>query len=155
MKEYFKGSMEVGEALDDAYTTATFSPGNSVGTLIIDGAFKINDGSTLLIEQDATGMDKLVASSFDISPDSILELIVGSVQPGAKYAIIQNSDSELAGVDFWNSILTPESSYYWNLSVDGNTLYASLDANAVPEPSTWVLLALGVIALYLRKRVRS
>lgn len=155
MKEYFKGSMEVGEALDDAYTTATFSPGNSVGTLIIDGAFKINDGSTLLIEQDATGMDKLVASSFDISPDSILELTVGSVQPGAKYAIIQNSDSELAGVDFWNSILTPESSYYWNLSVDGNTLYASLDANAVPEPSTWALLTLGVIALYLRKRVRS
>ena len=135
MKEYYKGSMEVG-VIDlensDNNSIATFSPGNSVGTLIIDGAFKINGGSTLLIEQDATGMDKLVANSFDVASDSILELTLGAAVPGATYAIIQDSDSELAGVDFWNSILTPESSYYWTLSVDGNTLYASLDANAVP-----------------------
>jgi hypothetical protein len=31
----------------------------------------------------------------------------------------------------------------------------TLDPNAVPEPSTWALLVLGVIALFLRKRVRS
>ena len=155
MKEYYKGSMEVGKALDDAYTTATFSPGNSVGTLIIDGAFKINGGSTLLIEQDSTGMDKLVANSFDVASDSILELTVGAAVPGATYAIIQDSDSELAGVDFWNSILTPESSYYWNLSVDGNTLYASLDANAVPEPSTWGLLVLGTVGLFWLRRKNS
>ncbi len=155
MKTYFKGSMEVGEALDGGYTTATFSPGNSVGTLIIDGAFKINGGSTLLIEQDSTGMDKLVANSFDVASDSILELTVGAAVPGATYAIIQDSDSELAGVDFWNSILTPESSYYWNLSVDGNTLYASLDANAVPEPSTWGLLVLGTVGLFWLRRKNS
>jgi autotransporter-associated beta strand protein len=155
MKEYFKGSMEVGEALDDGYTTATFSPGNSVGTLIIDGAFKINGGSTLLIEQDTTGMDKLVANSFDVASDSILELTLGAAVPGATYAIIQDSDSELAGVDFWNSILAPESSYYWNLSVDGNTLYATLDANAVPEPSTWALLILGTAGLFWLRRKNS
>ena len=148
MKEYFKGNLEINK-------DATFSPGNSVGTLNIDGKFVLNSGAALLIEQDATGMDLLIADSFNIASDSILELTVGSVQPGAKYAIIQDSDSELIGVDFWNSILTPESSYYWNLSVDGNTLYATLDANAVPEPSTWALLVLGVVALFLRKRVRS
>ena len=154
MKTYFKGALEIGEKLDvENYSIATFSPGNSVGTLNIDGNFTLNPGSTLLIEQDATGMDKLVASSFDISSDSFLELTVGAAVPGAKYAIIQDSDSELIGVDFWNSILTPESSYYWTLSVDGNTLYASIDANAVPEPSTWALLALGAAGLlYLRKR---
>ncbi len=153
MKTYLTGNLEVGEILDGGAAIATFSPGNSVGTLIIDGAFKINGGSTLLIEQDATGMDKLVANSFDIAPDSILELTVGSVAPGATYAIIQDADSDIAGVDFWNSILSPESSYYWTLSVDGNTLYASLDANAVPEPSTWALLILGAAGLmYFRKR---
>ena len=158
MKEYYKGSMEVG-VIDlensDNNSIATFSPGNSVGTLIIDGAFKINGGSTLLIEQDATGMDKLVANSFDVASDSILELTLGAVVPGATYAIIQDSDSELAGVDFWNSILTPESSYYWNLSVDGNTLYATLDANAVPEPSTWALLILGTAGLFWLRRKNS
>ncbi|MBR6436825.1 MAG: LamG domain-containing protein, partial [Thermoguttaceae bacterium] len=40
MKEYFKGSLTVGEKLegDDNYSIATFSPGNSVGTLTIDGS---------------------------------------------------------------------------------------------------------------------
>ena len=37
----------------------------------------------------------------------------------------------------------------------GDTVYATLDANAVPEPSTWALLILGVITLFLRKRARS
>ena len=145
-KGFFEGSVEV---FDDA----VFSPGNSVGTAIVEGAFKLDGGAKLLIEQDETGMDLLIANSFDIATDSILELTLGNASPGAKYAIIQDTDSDLASVDFWNSLLTSGSSYLWNLSVDGNTLYASIDANAVPEPSTWALLILGAAGLmYWRKR---
>ena len=145
-KGFFEGSVEV---FDDA----VFSPGNSVGTAIVEGAFKLDGGAKLLIEQDETGMDLLIANSFDIATDSILELTLGNASPGAKYAIIQDTDSDLASVDFWNSLLTSGSSYFWNLSVEGNTLYASIDANAVPEPSTWGLLILGAACLmYWRKR---
>ena len=43
----------------------------------------------------------------------------------------------------------------WSAAVEGKAVYATIDPNAVPEPSTWALLVLGVIALFLRKRVRS
>ncbi|MBQ2620741.1 MAG: autotransporter-associated beta strand repeat-containing protein [Thermoguttaceae bacterium] len=152
MKEYFKGTLEVGVE-GEPNNNVIFSPGNSVGTLTIDGAFILNSGATLLIEQDASGMDQLFADSFTIAEDSVIELSMTSVAPGSTYAIAQDLDSDIAGVDFWNSLLTPESSYYWILSVDGNTLYATLNANAVPEPSTWALLILGVAGLmYWRRR---
>ena len=161
MKEYFIGSLEVGENLGEGnYSTAIFSPGNSIGTLNIDGDFTLNPGSTLLIEQDATGIDTLSATSVHIDSESILDLPVDSLQPGASYTIIQSTtafDDTMASDDFWNGLLTSDSAYYWNLKVvNGNTVMASVDGNAVPEPSTWALLALGITGLlYLRKRVRN
>ncbi|MBR5711348.1 MAG: PEP-CTERM sorting domain-containing protein [Thermoguttaceae bacterium] len=158
MKEYFTGSLEVGEETSEGvYSTAIFSPGNSVGTLTITGDFVLNPGSTLLIEQDATGIDTLSATSFDIASDSILDLPVDSLQLGASYPIIQSNtafDDTMASDDFWNGLLTSDSAYYWNLKVvNGNTVMASVDSNAVPEPSTWALLILGAAGLmYWRKR---
>ncbi|MBQ6616801.1 MAG: autotransporter-associated beta strand repeat-containing protein [Thermoguttaceae bacterium] len=150
MKEYYKGTMQVKSG-------ATMSPGNSVGTLTIDGAFILDTAATLLIEQDATGMDKLTASSFTVNPDSILELTYGG--GSGSYDILVQSNGDFTGdyaTDaFWNGLLTSGSAYFWNLSVNGNVVTASIDANAIPEPSTWALLVLGVVALFLRKRVRS
>ncbi len=150
MKEYYKGTMQVKSG-------ATMSPGNSVGTLTIDGAFILDSDATLLMEQDGSGMDKLTASSFTINPDSILELTYGG--GSGSYDILVQNDGDFTGDyatdSFWNSLLTPGSDYYWNLSVNGNVVTASIDPNAVPEPSTWALLVLGVLALFLRKRVRS
>ena len=143
---------------------AVFSPGNSVGDAVFGGGFILKEGATLLIEQDETGIDTLTASSFEIDNNSILELSMGSVQPGAEYPIIINSsgdfgvvsDVDYSAPSFWNGLLTPDSANYWNLSVVGNTVYASVDANAVPEPSTWALLLLGAAGLlYVRKRTRK
>ena len=156
LKGYMTGSITVNEG-------SIFSPGNSVGEAVLGGSFILNAAAILLMEQDSTGMDKLTASSFEIDPNAILELTVGAAIPGATYDIIfqKNGDAAVdftgdqATDDFWNSLLTSESAYYWTLSVKNNVVSAKLDANAVPEPSTWALLALGVIVLFLRKRVRS
>ena len=148
MKEYYKGTMTIGNG-------ATLSPGNSVGTLTIDGAFILDSDATLLMEQDGSGMDKLIAGSFTVSPDSILELTYGG--GSGTYEILVQNDGDFTGdyaTDaFWNGLLTSGSDYFWNLSVNGNVVTASIDANAVPEPSTWALLILGAAGLlYWRKR---
>ena len=148
MKEHYKGTMQVKSG-------ATMSPGNSVGTLTIDGAFILDSAATLLIEQDATGMDKLIVSSFTVSPDSVLELTYGG-GTGSYDILVQNNGDFTGDYEtdaFWNGLLTPGSDYFWNLSVNGNIVTASIDANAVPEPSTWALLILGAAGLlYWRKR---
>ena len=153
------------ELLEYATGSIAFAD-NPVGEASFGGEFALNQGATLLLEQDENGMDKLTASSFDIDTNSILELIMGSFKPGAEYPIIVNSSGDFSdGLEddsFWNGLLTPESDNYWNLFVRGNTVYASIEGeaptpgSAVPDPSTWILLALGAVGLlYVRKRTRK
>ena len=159
MKSYFRGALEIGEELDGGYTTATFSPGNSVGSLtIIDGTFTLNPGSTLLIEQDASGIDTLTADSFDFKDGSIIDLDFTALIPGATYDVIVKSDGTFneaqQDADFWINLIDGGLPYYLQLNVvNGKTVQLYIDANAVPEPSTWALLTLGVAGLmYWRKR---
>ena len=154
LKDYYKGKLEV-------KTGAKLSPGNSVGTLTVDGEFNLNSAAILLIEQDETGVDQLIAKSYNIDDNAVLELDFGSAQLGQSYVILLQKDGDTPVEftdkyqtdEFWNSILSSDSAYYWNLSVEGNAVMAYLDANAVPEPSTWALLILGAVGLlYWRKK---
>ncbi|MBQ9455181.1 MAG: autotransporter-associated beta strand repeat-containing protein [Thermoguttaceae bacterium] len=148
----FLGTMTGGITVNP---NTVFSPGNSVGTADVNGLFSLGSGATLLLEQDSTGMDLLKATSFNVASGTI-DLEMGSVQPGKTYAIIQNTSEVFGpdrGVDFWTSLLTASDANYWKLSVDGDTVYATIDANAVPEPSTWLLLLFGTFGLlYWRKK---
>ncbi|MBR0191422.1 MAG: PEP-CTERM sorting domain-containing protein [Thermoguttaceae bacterium] len=136
-----------------------FSPGNSVGTLEMAGDFLAESGSTLLFEQDTTGMDKLIIRSggtLEIANDATLDMAMTRPIPGRKYELVTAEDGltgDYASSEFWTSLLSPDQAYYWNLNVEGNVLYASIDGNAIPEPSTWALLLLGVFGvMYSRKR---
>ncbi|MBR5709846.1 MAG: PEP-CTERM sorting domain-containing protein [Thermoguttaceae bacterium] len=168
MEGYFTGDVVVGEKLPDpatGYTTGTFSPGDVVGAVAnVIGDFDVHDGSTLAFEQDATGMDLLKATNFDVSPSTIFDLTMGSYEPGAVYPILVQNSGEFtdtyARSSFWDSLLSPASQPYWTLFVSGDTVYAKIKDDApvppymlVPEPSTWVLLIIGAAGLlYVRKR---
>ena len=136
---------------------AIFSPGNSIGTFKTD-VFQLNGGATLLMEQDATGMDKLIANTFDIADDAIVEFLFTYSQPGLTYEIFNDPDGldgQYADVNYWNAFLSPADAALWNLTVDGFSVFASAAAGGggVPEPSTWALMILGVTGLlYWRKR---
>ncbi len=114
---------------------ATFSPGNSVGHVDIDGDFILNAGTTLLIEMDATGIDTMAATSFDLDNGTISFTLSDEIPGGATYDILTE---------------------YYTLALAGptnNIVRFSIDRNAVPEPSTWALLILGAAGLlYVRKR---
>ena len=153
MKEFFKGSLEIGENIDGTYTTATFSPGNSVGDLTITGDLTINPGSTLLYEFDEEGVDTLqVTGTTTFGENTFIAL---ALEEGASPSPNQQLTIQLPDnmVGFDNVTFTYPS--YLNVTYDETTgvLSATVDANAVPEPSTWALLIIGAAGLmYWRKR---
>ncbi len=164
MKEFFKGQLEVKSG-------ATFSPGNSVGSLTIGesaygGGFILNeDGAKLLMEIGGSSddlNDSLIVQNGNIliGNDSIIELTLAdnsTLKGGDTFtAILYGSNSGEEG--FKENLLSHVSSYYFtNLDYipygSGYAITGALDPNAVPEPSTWALLALGAAGLlYWRKR---
>ncbi len=165
MKSYFKGALIIGEELGEGqYTTATFSPGNSIDTLTIDGDFELNPGSTLLMEiggQTADDNDKLIVSGeFTIADGAIIYLELadmGAFSTGDTFeALIQAGSADDDYTDAISSAIVPGWPFYdWSVNKSGNEYYIRgvYDPNAVPEPSTWGLLVLGVVGLmYWRKR---
>ena len=108
-------------------------------------------------------MDKLVATNFDVSSDSIFDLTMGSEIPGKSYPILVQTSGAFSGTyaesSFWDSLLSSSSQEFWTLFVSGNTVYAKIKGEpvppvpGVPEPSTWALLILGVAGLlYVRNQ---
>ncbi|MBQ6615528.1 MAG: PEP-CTERM sorting domain-containing protein [Thermoguttaceae bacterium] len=151
-----KGAMSASIELQN---DATFSPGNSVGTLDLDGDFIANSG-ILLFEQDATGMDKLIANSYTIGNGVQLQLVFDaplSEDTYTMYDIIVANDgftTEQSDVSFWEALLTGALPEGMVMSVvNGNTVRLEIGPKPVPEPTTWALLVLGVTGLlYVRQR---
>ncbi len=156
-----KGVMNAGLEIESG---AIFSPGNSIGETTINGNYIQNDYAILLFEQDETGADKLIANSFNLAPNSIIELSFQSPAPGTSYEIMVqtggNFSGQYANDAFWNALLSSNSAEGWGLSVNGNTVNAVFaqgdtpsDVADVPEPSTWVMLILGLISgiAFIRK----
>ena len=161
MKEYFKGTLDVEAG-------ATLSPGNSVGTLTVDGTYLLDKFGTLLLEVGKNDQGAIVIDQLFVNGNATFE-------SGSIIDITLDPSSSLVGGDEFSSVIITannaesifddvqaaiRSYYFTDLTVtrSGNEISLSgrLDPNAVPEPSTWALLVLGVIALaYMRKRVRN
>ncbi len=152
-----KGYMTGGITVDAG---GVFSPGNSVGEATFGGGYILYDGATLLIEQDATGIDKLNVGSFTFQESSIsknIELDITGIPFGSKYDIITSSTDftgDLLTDEYWLKHFKDELPDYMTLAVvNNNTVRLYIDRNQVPEPSTWALLILGAAGmLYWRKR---
>ena len=151
MKEFFVGTLEV-EA------DGVFSPGNSIGTLNLTGDLNLN-GGTLLMEiggPTEADSDKLIIDGdLNLNDGNIVLQFVNGMTPNAEFAVVIDADNS-SDPDF--DILSHIDPYYFSNLSYGNgsglwVLSGKVDANAVPEPSTWALLVLGAAGLlYWRKR---
>ena len=160
-KGFFEGNIEV--------VGGILSPGNSVGTLNVTGNVSVING-TALFEFDPYGSDSYDVlnilgdnASFNAG-ESMIQLYFENDNDAANWATNIDDDGYRLVAD--DGFRTGDYSSWLNnyttlFGLEGRTdgLYlvaASFEpGSGVPEPSTWALLALGVVVLFLRKRVRN
>ena len=162
---YFTGAVEVG----DSEAEAIFSPGNSVGDAYVEGNVKIRNSGIALFEfgtfpgrDSDSNHDVLYITnedySFSAGDQRISLLFEYSLAEdwsyeGCKYLLV--SGANLPGGDY-TSWLDGDFTGLFSLLSEENNLYLVYPLpEPLPEPSTIALLALGVVVLFLRKRVRN
>ena len=164
-KGYFTGAVLVGGSEADA----VFSPGNSVGDAYVDGDVSIINNGVALFEfgthpdgeypDDDSNHDVLYITNGDFSAgDRMISLYFEEADEadwsyeGCKYLLV--SGAGLPEGDYTSWLYNYKDLF--SLLSESNNLYLVYPLpEPVPEPSTWALLALGVVVLFLCKRVRN
>ena len=163
MKEYLTGKMVVNNG-------ASFSPGNSIGKLTVNGDFELGqalegaDLAKIIMEVAGTDADLndqlIVTGTLDLKNGTVdLEFTEDArLNQGDTVTVLfsaGNSEDFEPGF-IKNYVQAPGlltnlkyellASGYWAIT-------GTADYNAIPEPSTWLLLLLGAAGLlYWRKR---
>ncbi len=135
----------------------TLSPGGDgkFGTTTINGGYTLNEG-TIHFDISADNWDKLFVTGAMILGDDVtfdLSFDLAGMEPDSTYEILRfGAGSDLGDI---SRLLTGMDNYFWNIDANGGSLWLTLDANAVPEPATWVLLGLSVLAMGVYRRRKA
>ncbi len=136
------------------------------------GSLTLNENSTLKLTLNKSGADWTLYSPFDVDAAALngnIDLLLTGDQLTLDdvgiLGTFLTSDSAIAGsiasinLDELSNLLPGDTYLYYTTGAGGTLGQLALGYNGggegVPEPSTWALLVLGVVVLFLRKRVRS
>ncbi|MCR5163479.1 MAG: PEP-CTERM sorting domain-containing protein [Thermoguttaceae bacterium] len=163
MKEYLTGRMVVKNG-------ASFSPGNSIGELTVEGSFELGqaiegaDLAKIIMEiagTDADLNDRLIVTG-DLELNNgmvLLEFTEGtSLNHGDTVTVLfsagNSEDFERTFIkDYVQAPALLQNLSYVQLDSGYWAITGMADYNAVPEPATWALFLFGVFGLlYARKR---
>ncbi|MDO4570770.1 MAG: autotransporter-associated beta strand repeat-containing protein [Planctomycetia bacterium] len=134
----------------------------------LGGALSIANGATLFAS-GSVGLDSLdISGNFVVTPgetqytltngavvssDAVFDIAEGYEADWGVYDILVaggliEQDPAWTSSD-WESLLAEDLRYTWNLflSADGHILTLATDYNAIPEPGSWALMLLGLLAL--------
>lgn len=122
------------------------SPGNSPGLLTIQGDLTLSEESTLLMEIGGTAeglFDQLAVEGVFLADGTLnLQLVDGYV-PDAGDSFLLFTEGGFASGNFTQVLTNLGGDLTWDTSQLGSTGRIT----AVPEPSTWALLGLGLVAM--------
>ncbi|HEY0957492.1 MAG TPA: PEP-CTERM sorting domain-containing protein [Roseateles sp.] len=159
-----------GTLIGNVINRGVFSPGNSPGTLHVQGSFVNQAGGRLVLEVESDGQGGFVTDQLVFGAGGALDLgelqiefrFLGATDPNAFQAsggFQIDSFLSQAGTPLDHALLdgvsyAASSSAYqftsFTFSADGGAVFA---AQPVPEPGTWVLFALGLgVTGWLQKR---
>lgn len=158
-----KGTMSASLELQN---DAVFSPGNSVGTLNLDGNVIAN--AVTLFEfaaYNTRSYDKLIINgdhSFIVGADSVIELFFENddslawAKEGAEYKLVDDAGFMSKVTDLSSLLGNYSDLFALKGKPDGLYLVGLGEPTVpVPEPSTWALLVLGVMGMFYVRKVRS
>ena len=156
----YNGNLVVG-------TGATFSPGDSQGTLTVIGDVVFESGSAALFEFGAFDGDQEY-DTLSIAGDNSLTLGPGTIvlsflndEDASLWAAADESGYMLVSDEGFASAATNMSSYLGNyldlFALEGRPeglflVRADAGGSGVPEPSTWALLVLGIVGMTTVRR---
>jgi len=154
-----------------------FSPGNSPGSMTINGAFTAASGNRLIMEVQAKAgggfdTDSVIfgdSTTLDLSALKVEFRFLGATSPDAFKASggfdidtffrtrsEAGVDSELAHSLFAGASFSAQADQYtisnFSFSTEGGAVFS---AAAVPEPQTWLMLLSGVALLVWRRRAKD
>ena len=138
---------------------AHLAPGNSPGTLTFNAGLTLSTGSILDFEL-GTASDQIVLAGGSLTgPGSVGGVTVNLSDSGGfaagTYTLINYTSATLPSGYAADSFAlgTTIAGYTYNFSRSGNSLLLSATASAIPEPSTYAVLAgLGALALAFYRR---
>lgn len=129
--------------------TLTAGTVGTTGTLTLDRTLEMAEGSTLHVDiLSPTDYDKIVVSGDAVLSDAMeIELFIQDaslLSSGDRFDILQlGNSSTVPSLNDFASMLSPETASLFNVSYANGTLSLTLDGNAVPEPSAWLLMLFG------------
>ncbi|MBT9455888.1 MAG: PEP-CTERM sorting domain-containing protein [Burkholderiaceae bacterium] len=158
-----------GTIIGNVINRGVFSPGNSPGTLTIDGSFTAAAGSRLVLEVQSDGLGGFVtdhlmlagAHAVDLTGLAIEFRFLGATDPNAFQAsggfdvdrFMSAADAALPDEAFSGVQFSASASQYtisnFSYTAGGGAVF---QAQAVPEPATWAMWLLGMGALALLRR---
>jgi fibronectin-binding autotransporter adhesin len=163
------GNASVSALVTAAGANSAITPGdptvnNGIGTLTLNGGLTATSGLTLNFVLDGEGNAVGVDSSRLIVPDLTLSgpvtvnfSTVDTIETGVYYTVIDaNNESASWNVSGANFTFNAPAGYAvdnYKLSTTGDTF--SVEFDAVPEPSTWALMGLGVVLVVGAARFRK
>ena len=131
----------------------TLAPGSSVGILRVDGALTLTLGATYLIELNGptvgTQHDQTAVTGAVVLGDATLSLRLGfQPEPGMMFTIIENGGTDgvsgiFAGLSEGMTVAADGQGF--SISYAGGSGNDVVLTAIIPEPRTWLLLAMGLL----------